>query len=241
MAPRVLSIQSHVVHGAVGNRAAVLPLQLLGLETDVLNTVQFSNTPDFGSFAGEKLEGEQLWELMRGLHENKLLRPTRLLTGYMGSASTVRALLRTLPWLSPDCQFWCDPVTTAHTHSSGQAAVRAHLARRCLETTDNCTYRLSWQTSTARKSSHTPMSSSQTSLRRSCSAVSTAAPLLVDCGRGMRARCEGVTIRSVDDARRACAVLHARGVHIVVITSCQLDCLTGDPPLTLFYSRRQRV
>ena len=30
-ARRVLSIQSHVVHGCVGNRAAALPLQLLGV------------------------------------------------------------------------------------------------------------------------------------------------------------------------------------------------------------------
>ncbi|RHY35120.1 hypothetical protein DYB32_000375, partial [Aphanomyces invadans] len=37
--PRVLSIQSHVVHGYVGNRSAVFPMQLLGLEVDVLNTV----------------------------------------------------------------------------------------------------------------------------------------------------------------------------------------------------------
>lgn len=40
---RVLSIQSHVVAGYVGNRSAVFPLQLLGIETDVLNTCQFSN------------------------------------------------------------------------------------------------------------------------------------------------------------------------------------------------------
>jgi hypothetical protein len=40
---RVLSIQSHVVAGYVGNRSAVFPLQLLGIETDAINTCQFSN------------------------------------------------------------------------------------------------------------------------------------------------------------------------------------------------------
>ena len=30
--PRVLSVQSHTVHGYVGNKAAVFPLQLLGFE-----------------------------------------------------------------------------------------------------------------------------------------------------------------------------------------------------------------
>ena len=40
---RVLSIQSHVVQGHVGNKAAVLPLQLLGIDVDAINSVQFSN------------------------------------------------------------------------------------------------------------------------------------------------------------------------------------------------------
>lgn len=42
-AGRVLSIQSHTVHGYVGNKAAVLPLQLLGFDVDPVNSVQFSN------------------------------------------------------------------------------------------------------------------------------------------------------------------------------------------------------
>uniref|UniRef100_A0AC11DKQ2 Pyridoxal kinase n=1 Tax=Ovis aries TaxID=9940 RepID=A0AC11DKQ2_SHEEP len=40
---RVLSIQSHVVRGYVGNRAATFPLQVLGFEVDAVNSVQFSN------------------------------------------------------------------------------------------------------------------------------------------------------------------------------------------------------
>ena len=43
MAPRVLSIQSHVVHGYVGNKAATFPLQVLGFDVDAINSVQFSN------------------------------------------------------------------------------------------------------------------------------------------------------------------------------------------------------
>ena len=111
--PSVLSIQSHVVHGAVGNRAATLPLQLLGVETDVLNTVQYSNHVGYGSFAGEKLTGEQVWTLLQGMHTNGLLNPTRMLTGYMGSVEAVRAAVRALPLLRRNqaaFQFWCDPV-----------------------------------------------------------------------------------------------------------------------------------
>ena len=40
---RILSIQSHVVSGYVGNKSATFPLQLLGFETDCINSVQFSN------------------------------------------------------------------------------------------------------------------------------------------------------------------------------------------------------
>ena len=110
---RVLSIQSHVVHGCVGNRAAALPLQLLGIETDVLNTVQYSNHVGYGSFAGEKLTGEQVFELLNGMHANGLLGQSHVLTGYMGSAEAIRAVLRALPLLRSarsDMQFWCDPV-----------------------------------------------------------------------------------------------------------------------------------
>ncbi|XP_055727421.1 pyridoxal kinase-like isoform X2 [Salvelinus fontinalis] len=40
---RVLSIQSHVVRGYVGNKSATFPLQVLGFEVDSINSVQFSN------------------------------------------------------------------------------------------------------------------------------------------------------------------------------------------------------
>jgi len=41
--PRILSVQSSVVFGYVGNKSAVFPLQLLGFEVDVINSVQLSN------------------------------------------------------------------------------------------------------------------------------------------------------------------------------------------------------
>ncbi|OJT13503.1 Pyridoxal kinase [Trametes pubescens] len=40
---RILSIQSHVTYGYVGGKAAVFPLQCLGYDVDVVNTVNFSN------------------------------------------------------------------------------------------------------------------------------------------------------------------------------------------------------
>lgn len=79
--PRVMSIQSHVVHGYVGNKCAVFPLQLLGMEVDPIYSVQFSNHTGYPSFKGPVFDGQQLTELMDGLAANGLLTHTHLLTG----------------------------------------------------------------------------------------------------------------------------------------------------------------
>jgi hypothetical protein len=112
---RVLSIQSHVVHGYVGNRCATFPLQLLGIEVDVINSVQFSNHTGYpGGHRGEVLGGDALTALVDGLDTNGLLAGfTHLLTGYIGSASFLRAVadvLRRLRAANPGLVYVCDPV-----------------------------------------------------------------------------------------------------------------------------------
>ncbi|CAK4691309.1 hypothetical protein LEN26_000490 [Aphanomyces euteiches] len=110
---RVLSIQSHVVHGYVGNRSAVFPMQLLGLEVDVLNTVHFSNHTGYKKFRGERLNGDQLLDIIAGLEENDLINYTHLLTGYIGNPSLLRAITTTLQKLrqrNPSLIYVCDPV-----------------------------------------------------------------------------------------------------------------------------------
>lgn len=80
---RILSIQSHTVHGHVGNKSAVFPLQLLGFNVDPINSVQFSNHTGYANgFKGDILSGEQLDALMEGLEANGMLSSyTALLTG----------------------------------------------------------------------------------------------------------------------------------------------------------------
>merc|ERR1712212_1211147 len=86
--PRVLSIQSHVVSGYVGNKSAVFPLQVLGFEVDYINSVQFSNHTGYSHFKGQILDAEQLGQLFDGLVLNGLHKKyTHLLTGYIGSTS----------------------------------------------------------------------------------------------------------------------------------------------------------
>lgn len=71
---RVLSIQSSVVSGYVGNKSAVFPLQLLGFHVDVINSVQFSNHTGYeNGWTGQKLSGEELVELVQGMEKNNLL------------------------------------------------------------------------------------------------------------------------------------------------------------------------
>lgn len=112
---RVLSIQSHVVHGYVGNKSAVFPLQLLGFEVDPVHSVQFSNHTGYAKgWTGDALNGAQLDALVEGLKRNDVVRLyTHLLTGYIGSVSFLRSVLQvhaTLKAQCPELVYFCDPV-----------------------------------------------------------------------------------------------------------------------------------
>ena len=48
----VLSVQSSVVYGYAGNKAAVLPMQLSGIDVWPFYTVQFSNHTQYGMWQG---------------------------------------------------------------------------------------------------------------------------------------------------------------------------------------------
>ncbi|KAF9547412.1 putative pyridoxal kinase [Mortierella hygrophila] len=89
---RVLSIQSHIVSGYCGNKAATFPLQLLGFDVDVMNTVNFSNHTGYPSWTGEKATGEQLTKLFEGLQTSGLVDYTHILTGYIGSSQNLAAV-----------------------------------------------------------------------------------------------------------------------------------------------------
>ncbi|KZT59093.1 Ribokinase-like protein [Calocera cornea HHB12733] len=110
---RVLSIQSHVCSGYVGNRAATFPLQLLGYDVDVVNTVQFSNHSGYGRLKGTRTDADQLASILQGLEENGLLRMGRLLTGYVPGAPAlmvVADLARKLHARNPELIYLLDPV-----------------------------------------------------------------------------------------------------------------------------------
>jgi len=63
----ILSIQSWVAYGHVGNAAAVFPMQRLGHEVWAVNTVQFSNHPGYGGFRGQVFSADAVREVVRGI------------------------------------------------------------------------------------------------------------------------------------------------------------------------------
>lgn len=99
---RVLSIQPHVVRGCVGNKCAVLPLQLLGLDVDIINTMQLACDhncyiqPSASDAHELRLTGQDLHDLLDGLVKNDLLQDSysHLLTGFVDSASMLNAIVR---------------------------------------------------------------------------------------------------------------------------------------------------
>ncbi|XP_057373878.1 pyridoxal kinase-like isoform X2 [Daphnia carinata] len=111
--PQVLSIQSHVVSGYVGNKSAVFPLNVLGFEVHSINSVEFSNHTGYGMWKGQVLNAEELAELMSGLQINDLDNFSHLLTGYVGSASFLEQVYETVRQLkekNPKLVYVCDPV-----------------------------------------------------------------------------------------------------------------------------------
>jgi len=113
-ARRVLSVQSHVVSGYVGNKSAAFPLQLLGFEVDTINSVQFSNHTGYkAGVRGQVLEDTQLQELIDGLDANSINHYSHIINGYIGSRSFLTKLASVvahLKTINPDLVYVCDPV-----------------------------------------------------------------------------------------------------------------------------------
>ena len=69
----ILSIQSWVSYGHVGNASAVFPLQRLGCDVWSINTVQFSNHTGYGAWTGRVFEAAMITELVQGIAERGVL------------------------------------------------------------------------------------------------------------------------------------------------------------------------
>ena len=112
--PTVLSVQSRVAYGHVGNAAAVFPLQCLGVEAWALDTVAFSNHTGHGRWRGDVVAAETVATLFEGIADLGVLPSIdAVLSGYIGTAETGAVLLdivRRVKTANPNAVFCCDPV-----------------------------------------------------------------------------------------------------------------------------------
>jgi pyridoxine kinase len=110
----ILSIQSWVSYGHVGNASAVFPLQRLGAEVWAVNTVQFSNHTGYGAWRGQVFGAELIGDLVQGVEELGVLpRCDAVLSGYMGDAAIGQAVLDAVSKVraaNPAALWCCDPV-----------------------------------------------------------------------------------------------------------------------------------
>jgi pyridoxine kinase len=110
----ILSIQSWVAYGHVGNASAVFPLQRLGAQVWSINTVQFSNHTGYGDWTGQVYTGEQVRALVDGIAARDVLRHCdAVLSGYMGDAGIGEAILHAVTRVrqdNPRALYCCDPV-----------------------------------------------------------------------------------------------------------------------------------
>jgi pyridoxine kinase len=110
----ILSIQSHVAYGHVGNAAATFPLQRIGVEVWPIHTVQFSNHTGYGEWTGRVFEAALIGEVMEGIAKRGVLGTCDgVLSGYMGSADTGAAILDAVAQVraaNPKARYCCDPV-----------------------------------------------------------------------------------------------------------------------------------
>ncbi|MFJ5487813.1 pyridoxal kinase, partial [Hansschlegelia beijingensis] len=84
----ILSIQSHVAYGHVGNASAVFPMQRLGHEVWAINTVQFSNHTGYGAWRGPVFPADAIRDVLTGVEERGVLPGCDgALSGYMGDAA----------------------------------------------------------------------------------------------------------------------------------------------------------
>lgn len=116
----ILSIQSHVVFGHVGNRAAVFPLERMGLEVLPLNTVQFSSHTGYEGWTGMSFSAQHVKSLVEGLRKSgSLFSCEAVLSGYLGdpdNADTVVGIVKELQAINPEFLYCCDPVIGDDEH-----------------------------------------------------------------------------------------------------------------------------
>lgn len=111
---KVLSIQSAVAYGHVGNSAAVFPLQRIGVEVLPVYTVNFSNHTGYGAWRGPLIAPEDVREVITGIEERGVLgQVDAVLSGYQGGEGIADVIIDAVARVkaaNPNAVYACDPV-----------------------------------------------------------------------------------------------------------------------------------
>lgn len=110
----ILSIQSSVAYGHVGNSAATFPLMRSGVEVWPVLTVHFSNHTGYGQWRGPLLDADDVAEVIHGIDDRGVLnRVDAVLSGYQGAEDVGAVVLEAVELVkerSPKAIYCCDPV-----------------------------------------------------------------------------------------------------------------------------------
>ncbi len=110
----ILTIQSHVSYGHVGNAAAVFPLQRLGYEVWPVNTVLFSNHAGYPTVKGPVLPAQDVADVIQGIGERGVFSSCEaILSGYLGSVElgeVVLSAVKQVQEANNSALYCCDPV-----------------------------------------------------------------------------------------------------------------------------------
>lgn len=114
MTTTILSIQSHVAYGHVGNSASVFPMQRLGVEVWPVHTVNFSNHTGYGAWRGPLMDPEDVHEVVTGVGERGAFAEIdAVLSGYQGGegiGATILDAVAAVKAENPEAIYACDPV-----------------------------------------------------------------------------------------------------------------------------------
>lgn len=111
---KVLSIQSAVAYGHVGNSAAVFPLQRIGVEVMPVYTVNFSNHTGYGAWGGPMISPDDVRAVISGIEDRGAFPQIDVvLSGYQGGEGIADVILDAVARVkaaNPDAVYACDPV-----------------------------------------------------------------------------------------------------------------------------------
>ncbi len=110
----ILSIQSAVAYGHVGNSASVFPMQRLGVEVWPVSTVLFSNHTGYGAWRGPLVAPDDVRDVITGVGERDAFPEVdAVLSGYQGGEEIGGVILEAVAKVkaaNPAAIYACDPV-----------------------------------------------------------------------------------------------------------------------------------